>query len=96
MEYCCEDMMYAVEGGQFPGEPSVICYSAPKRLFGLIIGGNPQNQWILIYCPFCGKKLPEELLLEYDTATRDRESGKVLDPLPEEFKTDEWWRKRGL
>jgi hypothetical protein len=95
MKYCCEDMMYAVEGGHFPGEPSVICYSPAERLFGLVIGGNPQNQWILIYCPFCGKKLPKDLIDEHFDAVRDN-TGKPLDPIPEEFQTDEWWKKRGL
>jgi hypothetical protein len=86
----------AVEGGYFPGWPSVVLYTPKWRSYGIVINGNPDNQIFLTYCPFCGKKLPEELLLEYDTATRNRETGKPLDPLPEEFKTDEWWKKRGL
>lgn len=59
----------------------------------------------IYYCPWCGKKLPKNLDNEYDT-----ELSNVLkipvdeislynyhDPnLPKEFKTDEWWKKRGL
>lgn len=95
MEYCCEDMMYAVEGGYFPGWPSVVLYTSKIRSYGIVINDNPDNQIFLTYCPFCGKKLPEDLADEYFDAIRDS-TGKSLDPLPEEFETDEWWKKRGL
>ncbi|HLJ31461.1 MAG TPA: hypothetical protein VKU36_03405 [Candidatus Babeliales bacterium] len=54
------------------------------------------------YCPWCGKKLPDALSDVYydilkekyniDNDMRAEEEGL----LPEEFKTDEWWKKRGL
>jgi hypothetical protein len=88
-------MKDAVEGGYFPGWPSVILYQPMYRSYGLVIGGNLDDQFILVYCPFCGKKLPKDLVDEHFDAVRDN-TGKPLDPLPEEFKTDEWWRKRGL
>jgi hypothetical protein len=96
MKFCCEDMMYAVEGGHIPNEPSVILYSPSERSFGLVIGDDSGNQWLLVYCPFCGEKLPTDLCDEYFDAIRDPETGRVLEPLPEEFQTDEWWKKRGL
>jgi hypothetical protein len=88
-------MKDAVEGGPFHGDLSVVLYTPKWRSYGLVINGNPSNQWILVYCPFCGKKLPKDLCDEHFDAVRD-DTGKPLDPLPEEFKTDEWWKKRGL
>jgi hypothetical protein len=52
-------------------------------------------------CPWCGTKLPTELADEwYDTL--EKEYG-IEDPIvddrdkvPQEFWTDEWWKKRGL
>jgi hypothetical protein len=93
--YCCDDFGYAVEGGRFAGEPPVILYSPRHRSYGLVIGSNPEDQFILEYCPFCGRKLPKDLSDEYFDAIRD-ENGMPLDPIPEEFRTDEWWKKRGL
>ena len=49
------------------------------------------------YCPWCAAKLPTDLM-----DARDDELGKLGfkipydDSIPEEFKTDEWWKKRGL
>ena len=55
------------------------------------------------FCPWCGEKLLESLRdkffqileLEYKIFTDIGEYWVRLD-LPEEFKTDEWWKKRGL
>ncbi|MDR1528271.1 MAG: hypothetical protein LBS22_01640 [Puniceicoccales bacterium] len=88
-------MKDAVEGGPFLGDFPVILYTPKWRSYGLVIKGNPRNQYILFYCPFCGKKLPTDLVDEHFDAIRD-DTGKPLDPLPEEFKTDEWWKKRRL
>jgi hypothetical protein len=88
-------MKYAVEGGPFNGDFPVILYISRWRSYGLVINGNTENQWILVYCPFCGKKLPKDLIDEHFDAIRD-ETGKPLDPIPEEFNSDEWWKKRGL
>lgn len=53
------------------------------------------------YCPWCSKDLPLSLYNKW-IETLKKEYG--LDPdhkeqallVPEEFKTDEWWKKRGL
>ena len=60
----------------------------------------------LRYCPWCGKKLPEQLD-PWDTIMNEYGSDYVKYPgdqgykelSPEqmlEFQTDEWWKKRGL
>ncbi len=55
----------------------------------------------LDFCPACGTKFPPELgYKRYEVLTK--EYG-ILDnfedeqqSIPKEFKTEEWWRKRGL
>jgi hypothetical protein len=63
------------------------------------------------YCPFCGAKLPpNRCAIQKDygdgmTSIYWEEIERVLgkeecditeDEIPEEFKTEEWWKKRGL
>jgi len=49
------------------------------------------------YCPWCGSKLPSYLGSEHIDAIEEAGYTGFDDPnLPEEFKTDEWWKKRGL
>jgi len=56
----------------------------------------------IMYCPWCNKKLPERLRdkwfeileKEYNLDDPRREEQEKL--IPEEFETDEWWKKRGL
>jgi hypothetical protein len=56
-------MREAVEGGPFPGDSPVILYTSKWRSYGLVMGGNPDNQYILIFCPFCGKNSRRNYLL---------------------------------
>jgi hypothetical protein len=65
-------------------------------------GPNGYGQCILEYCPFCGTKLPKSLYAidEYYDALEEAVGKEFCDikedEIPEEFHTDEWWRKRGL
>ncbi len=86
---------------------SRIWYNRQHRRYGLM---NYINDWKnvnpewMAYCPFCGKKLPKELddddmdpyLMKEYGWTEDDCWGYPRRELPEEFKTDEWWKKRGL
>ncbi len=57
----------------------------------------------LSYCPWCGSKLSKDLREEFfnaleteynlDLSIADIKDCKIL---PEEFTTDEWWKKRKL
>jgi hypothetical protein len=54
------------------------------------------------YCPFCGAKLHVDLFAndEYYDALEEAVGKEFCDikeeEIPEEFKSDEWWKKRGL
>ncbi len=58
---------------------------------------------LIWYCPWCGHKLPDSLRAtffdiienEYGIETNIFEVLKHPN-LPKEFKSDEWWKKRGL
>ena len=56
----------------------------------------------IFYCPWCGTKLPADLLDEYfDTLEKeynidDPDRAEEAGVLPEEFKSNEWWKERKL
>jgi len=60
----------------------------------------------LRYCPWCGKKLPEELNPDHTIKKEfgydyvrfsDEPEYKELPPeVKKEFETDEWWKKRNI
>ena len=57
------------------------------------------NGRIFAYCPNCGTKLPSYSEEYCDTleSVLDKDYCDITeDDIPEEFKTDEWWRKRGI
>lgn len=55
----------------------------------------------LDHCPWCAKKLPKNLTdewfatLEKEYNLNDPDSKEQQRLVPKEFKTDEWWKKRG-
>jgi len=54
---------------------------------------------VMVYCPFCGAKLPERLddkLTEILQKEYGLNSWRDYKKAPTEFHTDEWWKKRGL
>jgi len=102
MEYkhCCQLMSEFLEESKV-----AIGYSERFKSYYLYLKGSDVASQRIYYCPWCGEKMPKPLDDEYDT-----ELSKVLninidditldtysDPeIPKEFKTDEWWKKRGL
>ena len=55
----------------------------------------------LTYCPWCGSKLPRALVSEWFNILENEYKIEVPDSttltnITEEFKSDAWWKKRGL
>jgi hypothetical protein len=84
-------------------------YNAPRRLYAYYISRKFLTFQSIRYCPFCGSRLPEDLVEEYDVAVFEAmgQNGTKLITgkksfissskyLPPEFQTDEWWKKRGV
>ncbi len=77
----------------------ILTYYPREREYMLNHVGNMGTD--IRFCPYCGKKMPKELSDEwYDIL--EKEYG-IKDPIhcdkkqvPQEFWTDEWWKKRGL
>ena len=107
LKHCCGHMdKYTIMGEEDPiieYESSIRSYTFLLREDNKYIGVN-QRLW---YCPWCGTKLPEDLGDEWDEALKTEYNLTINDfvdkkgrwdesKIPEEFKTDEWWKKRGL
>jgi len=54
----------------------------------------------MYFCPWCGSQLPEGLGDEWAKILKEEykldNPFKEWDRVPPEFKTDEWWKRRGL
>lgn len=103
MDHCCKEMEYLIKDELAP-----IAYEASTRSYGLTIPQyylQPNELCISFYimhCPWCGKQLPSNLADEWSEIVRsqfgitDELDQDQLKTLPEEFRTDQWWKKRGL
>ncbi|MBQ3565156.1 MAG: hypothetical protein IJA14_03330 [Alphaproteobacteria bacterium] len=96
-KFCCDDLKWACS--------KYVMYESSQRSYSVYEKGSSRYGVCIDYCPFCGSKLPKNLIDErWDIILK--ELGKEYLPdddgnlpkkeLPEEFKTDEWWKKRRL
>ncbi|MGC2310116.1 MAG: hypothetical protein WA432_00650 [Candidatus Babeliaceae bacterium] len=93
--HCCQLMDISLNDPKTP-----LKYYPIVREYGFIMNDSFAIQ-LLNYCPWCSIKLPESVRDYYFEImwARGLEPGfdKYNDPnIPEEFKSDEWWKKRGL
>jgi hypothetical protein len=98
MHHCCEKMDDYLKNSKIP-----IFYKSWLRKYYIPLQQAVAIQ-LISFCPWCGKHLPKDLgdewfnILEKDYHIEDpfssfrQKDGKI----PEEFMTDEWWKKRGL
>jgi hypothetical protein len=106
LKHCCGHMDKYITMGE---EDPIIEYESTIRSYTFLL--REDNKYIgvnqqLWYCPWCGTKLPEKLShkmeevleKEYGITAKDWDAPGWDDDLnlPEEFRTDEWWKKRGL
>ena len=97
-KHCCYDMEntanYDEEG------PPFIAYEEYIREYFFVFTSKSPRYRKFSYCIYCGRKLPKNLkkewkfLLEKEFGIKD--IVKEWRKIPEEFKTEEWWRKRDL
>jgi hypothetical protein len=89
----------------FINDPIVpIIYYPYLREYNILLKRRSGGSQGICYCPWCGAKLSKDLRDEFYNIffdelnlTPQKGLGILETPgLPEEFKTDEWWKKRGL
>jgi len=94
---CCDSFKVSVDREEFKvySQYRGVCYYF-KRSDG------SYGQYFFKYCPFCGAKMPNHFYAsdQYESALEEALGKDFCDitpeEIPEEFKTDEWWKKRGL
>jgi hypothetical protein len=95
-KHCCKVMNYHVHS------KNLIDYEPESRDYLFTLRNHSDgNYQSVIYCPWCGKKLPKSLNKEWCAIIKEKFGLDYVlkedwDRLPKEFKTEEWWRKRGL
>ena len=95
ISYCCEALEQEIS------DPRVFINYNPKYR-EYYINTTSEHVIRLIYsCPWCSKELPKSLrdklfdILEKECDLDDPWEKNQALLVPEEFKTDEWWIKRG-
>jgi hypothetical protein len=94
--HCCHWMEKFLQDSKVPLE-----YYPIAREYGIKLRGSSAIQ-LFDYCPWCGSKLPGSLRDEFFNILKV-EYGVYTDfdikadpKISQEFKSDEWWKKRGL
>jgi hypothetical protein len=96
--FCCFDMDSMINEGEEPLYN--VKYNPTRREYYLKSLVGPYAM-ILQYCPWCGSKLPESLRKQWYAILRTEFHLNPNDPddevkIPQEFLSDEWWKKRAL
>ena len=104
--WCCNSMKYSVTYEDKPEPGCIVLYRHVWREFSIPSGDitSGETAHAVDYCPFCGSRLPRSLWDEWLTCLEDEYhliKGEellkdFLTRVPPEFRSDEWWKKRGL
>ena len=98
--HCCRNMDYYSTTPL--SEHELIRYHPEVREYTFLLHGSHHGLGQKMqYCPWCGTKLPKTLGEEWDKVVKEKLGieqvfAEEWATLPEEYKTDEWWKKRGL
>jgi hypothetical protein len=105
MKYCCEKMEYQTVPYNerfIAPQDRVVIYHEESRDYGIKLDREYIGYQVSIeYCPWCGSKLPDSLNLEWCEAVKQDLGIEDVDAeewakLPEKYKTEQWWREKGL
>ena len=104
--WCCNELKISVTYEDMRRKTGLILYRHVWRDFSMQSGDitNKEDAYAIYYCPFCGTRFPRSLwddwysILdeEYHLTWGDEPLEEFLPKLPPEFRSDEWWKKRGL
>jgi len=88
---CCKQLTFHAKEKE-----KIIVYEPATRSVGIRISDDVFQ--LIRHCPWCATRLPKELSEELSRIVFDELKLDGYDDyrLPEEFKSDAWWKKRGL
>src|SRR5262245_23519778 len=88
-QHCCEEM------ARHLGDREVaITYNPRLREYGIRLLGSDHVLQIILFCPWCGSRLPDSLREAWFRRLRDLGLEPGDTQIPAELRTDEWWRTR--
>ena len=102
-EHCCQTMRNWIANKD---KDCPFSYNPKVRYYHMTVPNKflKKNEiWFsypFIFCPACGTKLPSGLVEQWMEILKNEHG--IEDTyfqrksIPKEFKTDEWWKKRGL
>ena len=99
IKHCCEKMTYYVNDSDGYG---IVEYSPETRYYYFpLYGSNAGTHLSFGHCPWCGNKLPKSLGEEWCAVVKNDLGIEDVDfeqwaKLPEKYKTEQWWRERGI
>jgi len=108
VKHCCEAMESVLERGESAlfYEPDIRQYAIKECNESCDCGGKKKRSLMMVNvikrCPWCGTLLPKSLAETWETVLKNEYdidnpwSIKQKKLIPNEFLTDEWWKKRGL
>jgi hypothetical protein len=102
-EFCCEELEVLVEDPEcyvkyIPYQREYVFY-IPQYY---ITDGRLHMYFPISYCSWCGMQLPKNLSSEWYALVKEKfgltdfAEIEVMKLLPEEFRTNQWWKKRKL
>ncbi|HEX4069227.1 MAG TPA: hypothetical protein VHX42_03960 [Candidatus Babeliales bacterium] len=102
IHHCCNFMQHFLDDVRMP-----ILFSPVYKEYSIILLDQGKNKTDLLereiipHCPWCGTHLRTDLRDKwYEILTKeyqiDPDDEKQKKSIPQEFYSDEWWKKRGL
>jgi hypothetical protein len=100
---CCYELKLILEeqvttNKNANSDSEILIYDPVHNGFGYVIDKELPIIQYIGYCPFCGTRFSEPLVLEYEEALEEKLGKPICDikeeDIPLEFKSDEWWRDR--
>ena len=90
MIFCCKEMEEHLRGQEVH-----IKYNPKFNEYGIDCSDDA-SVIVLNYCPWCGKKLPQSLRDKWfeELQALGYESPLFDDTIPDEYKTQQWWKKK--
>lgn len=88
MEHCCKNMESHLQSGELEFK-----FNPKFREYGIVITDGGQSIQTIVYCPWCGSKLPSSLRDKWFEIVCDKLGFEPGDKnIPEKYHSEEWWQ----